>query len=76
MVLNSHRSRPFPIRGRRGNATGELLAFGNPSFGPGTIKRVELAFRDEKLVPLPEAEAEVKALGKLYGANSRVYVCC
>lgn len=61
-------------RQRRANATGELLAFGNPSFSTETIKRATLARRDEKLVPLPEAEAEVKALGQLYGARSKVFI--
>jgi CHAT domain-containing protein/tetratricopeptide (TPR) repeat protein len=61
-------------RARRGKPTGSLLAFGNPSFGQETIQRVELAYRDEKLVPLPEAEAEVKALGQLYGSRSKIYV--
>ena len=60
-------------RKRRANVSGELLAFGNPSFGQETVKRIELAYRDEKLTPLPEAEAEVKALGQLYGAGSKVY---
>ena len=34
-----------------------------------------LALRNEKLDPLPEAEKEVKALGRLYGnARSKVYI--
>jgi CHAT domain-containing protein len=61
-------------RQRKARATNaDLLAFGNPSFGQETTKRVALAYRDEKLVPLPEAESEVKALGQLYGARSRIY---
>ncbi|NOT58807.1 MAG: CHAT domain-containing protein [Acidobacteria bacterium] len=60
-------------RARRGKPSGELLAFGNPAFGGETVKRIELAYRDAKLQPLPEAEAEVKALGQLYGAGSKVY---
>ncbi|HEV2663598.1 MAG TPA: CHAT domain-containing protein, partial [Blastocatellia bacterium] len=40
-----------------------------------TVARAALALRDEKLDPLPEAEAEVKGLGRLYGAaRSKIYV--
>lgn len=60
-------------RKRRANGPTNLLALGNPAFGAETVKRVELAYRDEKLTPLPEAEAEVKALGQLYGAGSKVF---
>jgi CHAT domain-containing protein/tetratricopeptide (TPR) repeat protein len=52
-----------------------LLALGNPLLGQATLERATLALRDEKLSPLPEAEAEVKALGRLFGAmRSKVYV--
>jgi CHAT domain-containing protein/tetratricopeptide (TPR) repeat protein len=52
-----------------------LLALGNPAIGKETIERATLTLRDGKLDPLPEAEAEVKALGRLYGAaRSKVYV--
>src|SRR5215813_10409628 len=52
-----------------------LLAIGNPAIGKETIERATLALRDEKLTPLPEAEEEVHALGRLYGAtHSKVYV--
>ncbi len=52
-----------------------LLALGNPAIGQGTIERAALALRDEKLTPLPEAEEEVKALRRLYGAGrSKVYI--
>jgi CHAT domain-containing protein/predicted negative regulator of RcsB-dependent stress response len=52
-----------------------LLAFGNPALGEETVARAGLAVRDEKLGPLPEAEAEVKGLGRLYGAaRSKIYV--
>ena len=53
-----------------------LLALGNPSLGNETIKRAALtALRDGKLDPLPEAEQEVKALGRLYGVSrSKVYI--
>jgi CHAT domain-containing protein/tetratricopeptide (TPR) repeat protein len=52
-----------------------LLAFGNPALGKETVARAALVMRDEKLDPLPEAEAEVKGLGRLYGAaRSKIYV--
>ncbi len=56
-------------------ASATLLALGNPALGRETIERATLALRDGKLDPLPEAEAEVKALGQLYGATrSKIYV--
>jgi CHAT domain-containing protein len=52
-----------------------LLALGNPSLGREAIDRAQLALRDEKLEPLPEAEEEVKALKRLYGtSHSKVYI--
>ncbi len=52
-----------------------LLALGNPLVGNETMKRVALTLRDGKLDPLPEAEQEVKALGRLYGTTrSKVYI--
>ena len=52
-----------------------LLALGNPSLGNETIKRAALTLRDGKLDPLPEAEQEVKSLGRLYGGSrSKVYI--
>jgi CHAT domain-containing protein/Tfp pilus assembly protein PilF len=51
-----------------------LLAFGNPqlSGGPGDKLR---GAEFEKFGPLPEAEQEVKTLGRLYGpAHSRVFI--
>src|SRR5262245_37683853 len=52
-----------------------LLAFGNPALGKETMARSALAVRDESLDPLPDAEAEVKGLGRLYGAaRSKIYV--
>lgn len=58
------------------HATGAtLLALGNPVVGNEALKRTPLTLRDGKLDPLPEAEQEVKSLGRLYGvARSRVYV--
>jgi CHAT domain-containing protein len=53
----------------------KLLALGNPLLGKVAVERAVLALRAEKLTPLPEAEAEVKALGQLYGATrSKVYI--
>ena len=52
-----------------------LLALGNPLVGNDAMKRVALTLRDGKLDPLPEAEQEVKALGRLYGSSkSKVYI--
>ncbi len=52
---------------------GGLLAFGNPDLGPETVDRVQSVHRDIRMAPLPEAEKEVQALGRFYGAASRVY---
>ena len=52
-----------------------LLALGNPLLGSATVQRATLTAGGGKLAPLPEAEAEVKALRDLYGAaRSRIYV--
>jgi CHAT domain-containing protein len=52
-----------------------LLAFGNPAIGKETTARAELTPRADKLDPLPEAESEVKGLGRLYGAaRSKIYI--
>ena len=52
-----------------------LLALGNPLVGKETVSRAALTLRNEKLGPLPEAEQEVKALGRFYGtAQSKVYI--
>jgi CHAT domain-containing protein/tetratricopeptide (TPR) repeat protein len=72
--MKSKRGKHQP--GREAEAPGSrLLALGNPAIGKETIERAALALRDEKLTPLPEAEEEVKALGRLYGAaGSKVYI--
>ena len=53
-----------------------LLAFGNPALPAKegqSVAPVEIQYRDE-LMPLPEAEREVKSLARLYGASrSKVY---
>ncbi len=52
-----------------------LLALGNPVSGRETGNHAGPTLRDRRLAPLPEAEQEVKALGKLYGpARSKIYV--
>jgi CHAT domain-containing protein/lipopolysaccharide biosynthesis regulator YciM len=62
-------------RRRNENSRTNLLAFGNPTLGNETMARAAIALRDEKLDPLPDAEAEVKGLGRLYGAaRSKIYI--
>jgi CHAT domain-containing protein len=52
-----------------------LAAFGNPAIRIEAAERASSVFMDERLAPLPEAERQVKSLGRLYGAKqSRVYV--
>ena len=52
-----------------------LLAMGNPLLGQAASERAALTLRGGKLDPLPEAEEEVKELGRYYGAaRSKVYV--
>jgi CHAT domain-containing protein len=49
-----------------------LLAFGNPEIGGKTKERIQAI--SERLNPLPEAEQEVRSLGRLYGKeHSHVY---
>ncbi len=66
------------IKRRRRNSdadSADLLALGNPAIGQETVGRAKLTLRGGKLDPLPEAEQEVKALGRLYSAErSKVYV--
>ena len=62
-------------RQKEGEAVPSLLAIGNPSLGKQTAARAKAINRDEDLAPLPEAEKEVEALRRLYGAaRSKVYV--
>lgn len=57
-----------------GGAPATLLALGNPLPGKGAGGAAAPALRGGRLEALPEAEQEVKALGRLYGASrSRVY---
>src|SRR6266545_2293151 len=56
-------------------APATLLALGNPLVGNGTLTRAAFTLRDGKLDPLPAAEQEVKAVGRLYGVSrSKVYI--
>jgi CHAT domain-containing protein len=51
-----------------------LLAVGDPSFGESQRQQVASLLRDGALGPLPDAAAEVRAIERLYGAGSHVYV--
>jgi CHAT domain-containing protein len=57
------------------HAPTSLLAVGNPQLG-GTemVKRLGSSLRNHNLDPLPEAGEELQALGRLYGARSKIYV--
>jgi CHAT domain-containing protein len=58
-----------------GPAPATLLALGNPVFGRESGNHAGPRLRNRNLDPLPEAEQEVKALGKLYGpARSKIYI--
>jgi CHAT domain-containing protein len=50
-----------------------LLAVANPSLGTAERARVRSLYRDVVLGALPEAETEVRSIGRLYGPRSRVY---
>jgi CHAT domain-containing protein len=51
-----------------------LLALGNPALGQETVSRAKLVLLDERFDSLPDAEAQVKTLGRLYGQQqSRIY---
>jgi CHAT domain-containing protein/tetratricopeptide (TPR) repeat protein len=59
-------------RVKRGPVASELLAVGNPVLGKQTIDRTNLM--RVGIEPLPEAERQVNALGRLYGpSRSKVY---
>ena len=52
-----------------------ILALGNPDIGQPTRNRVKGVLMDEELGPLPDAERQVRVLGRLYGpARSEIYV--
>ena len=66
--------REMSRREARSRATQELLALGDPLLDDGRRRQVASLHRDATLGPLPEAAEEVRALGRLYGAGSVVYV--
>jgi len=62
-------------RQRHGAPARTLLAVGNPALGKQTVERVKSVLMDESLAPLPEAERQVRVLGRLYSpAASKTYV--
>jgi len=52
---------------------GDFLAFGNPKLSAETVAKLRSRYRDGKLENLPEAESEVKTIGKFY-SNNRIFV--
>jgi CHAT domain-containing protein len=68
--------RALQVKRHKANVqTKTLLALGNPAIGIETADKVTAVFMDEKLLPLPEAERQVKALQQIYGSsNSSVYI--
>jgi CHAT domain-containing protein len=51
-----------------------LLALGNPELGKQSIETAKFVKMDAELQPLPEAAAQARALGRLYGPRlSKVY---
>lgn len=65
----------FPKAVANGSTRAGLLAMGNPSLSGETVAKVRVAYRDEPLTPLPDAEREVNLLGRLYGPDtSRVLI--
>jgi len=57
------------------NDAATLLAFGNPLVSAETTRAAHARTRNEWLASLPEAEEEVRALGRMYGARATVRVC-
>jgi CHAT domain-containing protein len=66
--------REMSRREARASAAQGLLAFGDPFLDDGRKRQVASLYRGANLGPLPEAAAEVRALGRLYGPGSVVYV--
>ncbi len=48
---------------------GDFLAFGNPRLSGEMVAKLQSRYRDGKLDNLPEAETEVRAIGKFYPKN-------
>lgn len=62
----THGSTPTPM---------SLLAVGNPVLGTQNVELLNARLVNSELTPLPEAEEQVRALQRLYGAeHSKVYV--
>jgi CHAT domain-containing protein/tetratricopeptide (TPR) repeat protein len=63
-------------RQKRGTAPANtLLAIGNPIISTQTLAQIKTVFMDEQLLPLPEAERQVKLLQKLYTpSHSKIYI--
>ncbi|HEU4389066.1 MAG TPA: CHAT domain-containing protein, partial [Blastocatellia bacterium] len=62
-----------PTESSRPSAT--LVALGNPTIGSEMAARIGPIFMDEVLGPLPDAERQVKTIGRLYGSqHSKVYI--
>ncbi len=59
------------IKTNNAKITGSLLAVGNPRLDEKTIAQVHAQYRGD-IGDLPEAEAEVLELQKLYGKNSQI----
>lgn len=56
-------------------ASDALFALGNPALSERTVKVASYVHRDEKLLPLPDAETEVKSIARFYDTvTSTVYV--
>jgi CHAT domain-containing protein len=61
-------------RNKQTPAKASLLALGNPDLGKQSIETARFVKMDAELQPLPEAAAQVRALGRLYGQSlSKVY---
>jgi CHAT domain-containing protein/TPR repeat protein len=61
-------------RNKQAPAKRSLLALGNPELGKQSIETARFVKMDVELQPLPEAAAQVRALGRLYGPTiSKVY---
>jgi CHAT domain-containing protein len=50
--------------------TDALLAVGNPALGRGDVRRMTPVLMGDALLPLPEAEAQVRAIARLYAPGT------
>jgi CHAT domain-containing protein/Tfp pilus assembly protein PilF len=66
------------LQAKRGKTNAQakmVLALGNPAISSATAEKVTAIIMDEKLLPLPEAERQVKVLQQIYGSkNSKIYI--